>query len=155
MGDFNEKKDYYYPIVNMKNIKKKKLEDPIFSFEGYDNEHFENVLADNIPRSFNYNHLHYLLRYIQKNDIDKIKAFIIGFYDDKLYVGIQGYIISIPSYQFKAKSLQFFLKDLVINHKDFDFTIYRKFDSQKKIPTHARIHKLKKNKCHNLINHHF
>ena len=113
-------------------------------------------------KQLNYNHLHYLLRYIQKNDIDKIKAFIIGFYDDKLYVGIQGYIISIPSYQFKrlrmlhyfkrlnasfhykAKSLQFFLKDLVINHKDFDFTIYRKFDSQKKIPTHARIHKLKK-----------
>merc|ERR1712018_206722 len=140
--DFDEKKDYYYPIVNMENIKKKKLEDPIFSFEGYDDEHFENVLADNVPRSFNYNHLHYLLRYIQKNDINKIKAFVIGFYYDTLYVGIQGYVMGIPSHQFKrlrmlnyfkrlnasfyykAKSLQFLLKNLVINHKNFNFTIY-------------------------------
>jgi hypothetical protein len=159
--DFNEKKDHYYPIVNIQNIKKNKLEDPIFTFEGYDDEHYENVLADNMPRSFNYNHLHYLLRYIQKNDISKIKAFIIGLYDNQLFIGIQGFIISIPSSQFKrfnmiqywkrinasfyykAKSLQFFLKDLDINHKDFNFTVYRKFDSQEKIPTYDNLYKLK------------
>merc|ERR1712018_464577 len=157
--DFDEKKDYYYPIVNIQNIKKNKLEDPIFTFEGYDNEHYENVLADNVPRSFNYNHLHYLLRYIQKNDISKIKAFIIGLYENKLFIGIQGYVIAIPSKQFirfqrvqywkrlkasffyKAKTVQFILKDLAINHKNFNFTVYRKFDSPKEIPTYKRLYK--------------
>merc|ERR1712124_57452 len=157
-----KKKDYYYPIVNMENIKKEPLEDPIFSFEGYDDEHFENVLADNMPRSFNYNHLHYLLKYIQKKDINKVKAFVIGLYEDELFIGIQGFVLGILSNQFKrfkmihyhkrlnasfyykAKSLQFLLKDLVINHKDFNFTIYRKYDSQKKIPRYDKLYKSKK-----------